>query len=215
MTSTEACKDSNGTLCSDNGNCVCGKCECSAGFRGAVCERCQSCPGTCSTNNDCVECVGFNQGTYNQSVCVSKCGNVETVAIFLEPGNETTTTSCILQDNFGCLIYYNVYETDTGRFVQVRSVKRCPPGPADPVTVGLSVSGAFFLVGIILLLIWKLLTMLYDKLEYSHFETEIKNPVWEKSENPIYKECVTTVQNPMHDIADVSHDEIANETSHI
>lgn len=22
--------------------------------------------------------------------------------------------------------------------------------------------------------------MLYDKLEYSHFETEIKNPVWEK-----------------------------------
>eukprot|EP00105_Crassostrea_gigas_P012340 XP_011428304.1 PREDICTED: integrin beta-3 [Crassostrea gigas] len=215
MTSTEACKDSNGTLCSDKGNCVCGKCECSAGFRGEVCERCQSCPGTCSTNNDCVECVGFNQGAYNQSVCLSKCGNVETVAIFLEPGNETTTTSCILQDNFGCLIYYNVYETDTGRFVQVRSVKRCPPGPADPVTVGLSVSGAFFLVGIILLLIWKLLTMLYDKLEYSHFETEIKNPVWEKSENPIYKECVTTVQNPMHDIADVSHDEIANETSHI
>uniref|UniRef100_K1QI90 Integrin beta n=1 Tax=Magallana gigas TaxID=29159 RepID=K1QI90_MAGGI len=142
MTSTEACKDSNGTLCSDKGNCVCGKCECSAGFRGEVCERCQSCPGTCSTNNDCVECVGFNQGAYNQSVCLSKCGNVETVAIFLEPGNETTTTSCILQDNFGCLIYYN-------------------------------------------------------------------------SENPIYKECVTTVQNPMHDIADVSHDEIANETSHI
>lgn len=46
--------------------------------------------------------------------------------------------------------------------------------------MGLSVSGAFFLVGIILLLIWKLLTMLYDKMEYAHFESEINNPVWEK-----------------------------------
>lgn len=46
--------------------------------------------------------------------------------------------------------------------------------------VGLSVFGVFFLVGIILLLIWKLLMMLYDKLEYFYFEIEIKNLVWEK-----------------------------------
>ena len=56
----------------------------------------------------------------------------------------------------------------------------CPPEPADPLAVGLGVSGAFFLVGIVLLLIWKLLTMLYDSMEYKQFESEITNPVWEK-----------------------------------
>lgn len=58
--------------------------------------------------------------------------------------------------------------------------KGCPPGPADPLTVGLGLSGAIFLVGLLLLLIWKLLTMLYDKMEYSKFESEIQNPAWEK-----------------------------------
>ena len=56
----------------------------------------------------------------------------------------------------------------------------CPPEPADPLAVGLGVSGAFFLVGIVLLLIWKLLTMLYDSMEYKQFESEITNPAWEK-----------------------------------
>ena len=56
----------------------------------------------------------------------------------------------------------------------------CPPAPADPLKVGLGVSGAFFLVGIVLLLIWKLLTMFYDSMEYKQFKSEITDPVWER-----------------------------------
>ena len=29
------------TICSDNGVCECGRCQCNAGFRGDTCERCQ------------------------------------------------------------------------------------------------------------------------------------------------------------------------------
>lgn len=56
----------------------------------------------------------------------------------------------------------------------------CPPGPPDPITIGLGISGAIFIVGILLLVLWKILTMVYDNVEYSRFESEIKNPAWEK-----------------------------------
>lgn len=56
----------------------------------------------------------------------------------------------------------------------------CPPSPPDPLTIGLSLSGAIFLIGLLLLVIWKILTMLYDSMEYSKFESEIQNPAWEQ-----------------------------------
>ncbi|XP_062599946.1 integrin beta pat-3-like [Saccostrea cucullata] len=192
--STEACKDNNGTLCSVFGV--------TSLYSGAICERCQHCPGTCGNNKNCVECVGFNQGLFNETICLQRCQNVEVVSDLEETvtaDNETTLTACVIQDKDACVISFNVYNSPDRQFIEVKSTKRCPLGPPNPVTIGASVSGAIFLVGLILILIWKLLTMLYDKLEYSKFESEIQNPIWEKSDNPIYKECVTTVQNPVHE----------------
>nr|XP_022306555.1 integrin beta-3-like [Crassostrea virginica] len=205
LISTDNCRNDNGTICSDNGVCECGRCQCNAGFRGDTCDRCQNCAGTCKNNYNCVECVGFNQGEYNETVCNEKCRDVSVVPLFRNTAgeNDTVATSCVLQDKFGCIIYFNIYDSGTSQLVQVRENKNCPPGPADPLKVGLGVSGAFFLVGIVLLLIWKLLTMFYDSMEYKQFKSEITDPVWERSENPLYKECVTTVQNPMLETTDV------------
>lgn len=132
------------------------------------------------------------------------CTNVKTAPL-LEPATpegqvvNITIKSCITEDDQKCIINFNVYDSDTGKEVIVKDTRRCPPGSPDPIKIGLSISGAIFLIGLLLLLIWKLLTMLYDSMEYSRFESEIQNPAWERSENPIYKECVTTVQNPMHE----------------
>lgn len=54
----------------------------------------------------------------------------------------------------------------------------CPPGPPDATTLALGVSGAIFLVGLLLLLIWKLLTSCLDGMEYKKFATEINDPKW-------------------------------------
>ena len=58
------------------------------------------------------------------------------------------------------------------------SFTACPPGPPDATTLALGVSGAIFAVGLLLLLIWKLLTSLLDTMEYKKFATEINDPKW-------------------------------------
>lgn len=50
----------------------------------------------------------------------------------------------------------------------------------DPLTIGIGISGAVFLAGLIIIVIWKILILIYDRAEYSKFEAEIKDPVWEK-----------------------------------
>ncbi|XP_062600193.1 integrin beta-3-like isoform X2 [Saccostrea cucullata] len=204
LKSEDPCKSNNETICSGNGACECGRCVCNVGFRGRLCNLCTHCPGVCIDNKDCAECVAFNQGLYNSSVCKQRCKNVET-APYLQPATAedqnapVTIKSCIIEDSFGCFIYFNVHDSDESRKIVVKETKWCPAGPPNLLLVGLSIAGAILLIGVILLIIWKLLTTLYDNVEFSKFEKELLNPTWEKSENPIYKECVTKIDNPMCD----------------
>ena len=52
--------------------------------------------------------------------------------------------------------------------------------PASLTTIGVGIAGAILAIGVLLLIIWKLLTMLYDSIEFSKFEMEINNPAWER-----------------------------------
>lgn len=56
----------------------------------------------------------------------------------------------------------------------------CPSRPIDAIIIGLSISGAVLLAGLILVIIWKILTLLYDNAEYAELESEMKNPIWGK-----------------------------------
>lgn len=44
----------------------------------------QNCPAICEIQYNCVECAGFNQGLYNQSICDQRCKNVEIVSLLQE-----------------------------------------------------------------------------------------------------------------------------------
>jgi len=50
--------------------------------------------------------------------------------------------------------------------------------PADPLLIALPVLGGILGVGLLLLVIWKILTLFYDKIEYARFEHEIQNAKW-------------------------------------
>ena len=55
----------------------------------------------------------------------------------------------------------------------------CTEGP-DIIVIVLGVVGGVVGVGLILLLLVKLLTSLFDRLEYQHFVKELQSPKWAK-----------------------------------
>lgn len=79
----------------------------------------------------------------------------------------------------------------------------CPPRPTDAILIGLSISGAVLLAGFILVIIWKILTLLYDNAEYAELESEMKNPIWERVGTLLFnkgKQALYTIKmiNPLH-----------------
>ncbi|PNI60938.1 ITGB1 isoform 18, partial [Pan troglodytes] len=52
------------------------------------------------------------------------------------------------------------------------------------------------LIGLALLLIWKLLMIIHDRREFAKFEKEKMNAKWDTQENPIYKSPINNFKNP-------------------
>lgn len=57
----------------------------------------------------------------------------------------------------------------------------------DFFIIGLGIFGVVFFVGLIIIVIWKILILIYDRVEYLKFEVEIKDLVWEKVKIFYYK----------------------------
>lgn len=58
------------------------------------------------------------------------------------------------------------------------------------------VIGGTVLAGLVILVIWKILTSIHDKREYIKFETERQLAKWDRGDNPLYKPSTTTFSNP-------------------
>uniref|UniRef100_A0A672Q5V8 Integrin beta subunit cytoplasmic domain-containing protein n=1 Tax=Sinocyclocheilus grahami TaxID=75366 RepID=A0A672Q5V8_SINGR len=74
----------------------------------------------------------------------------------------------------------------------------CPSGP-DIIPIVAGVVAGIVLIGLALLLIWKLLMIIHDLREFAKFEKEKMNARWDTGDNPIYKSAVTTVVNPKYE----------------
>lgn len=46
----------------------------------------QACPGSCEANYNCIECVSFKQGIYNDTMCKERCHNINTVPLLYYEG---------------------------------------------------------------------------------------------------------------------------------
>ncbi|XP_013782118.1 integrin beta-PS-like [Limulus polyphemus] len=193
--------DSSG-LCSGRGSCVCGKCECwtidKKKYSGDYCEECINCPVSCDSLVKCVQCKMFQSGPLSQEECV-RCN------FTLEKVDEAEVINknqkiCVFTDDDECKFKF-VYEANQDAVkVWAQTGKDCPE-PVNVAAIVGGVIGGIVLIGLLLLLIWKILTSIHDRREYAKFEKERAMAKWHAGDNPLYKEATTTFKNPMYNVS--------------
>ncbi|XP_072179655.1 integrin beta-1-B-like [Diadema setosum] len=194
--SNDTCRAPNGEICNGVGECVCGECQCSDDkYSGATCQICPDCPGECEINQPCVQCRAFHNGAYNKSQC-KKCPHP--IYIVKELRRSDGHTECRYTDDNGCTVIFTYEILPNGTYyLEVQEYPICPSA-AGMLWVILGIIIGIILVGLALLLIWRLLTYIHDRREFQQFEKERANPTWEAGENPIYKSSTSRFQNPTY-----------------
>uniref|UniRef100_A0A674PE81 Integrin beta n=1 Tax=Takifugu rubripes TaxID=31033 RepID=A0A674PE81_TAKRU len=201
------CMAKNGQLCNGRGLCECGICKCTdVKFQGPTCEICPTCPGVCQEHKDCVLCRAFP----SEKPCVN-CSYFDLVKVadrdkLPQPTDQSfPLTHCKVRDENDCWVYYTFAIQNQTRLTNesacnyaFSSGSGCTEGP-DIVPIVAGVVAGIVLIGLALLLIWKLLMIIHDRREFAKFEKEKMNAKWDTGENPIYKSAVTTVVNPKYE----------------
>ncbi|XP_061568765.1 integrin beta-3a [Cololabis saira] len=195
-TRTDTCMSSIGLLCSGRGNCECGVCQCTQpGAYGPTCEKCPTCPDSCTIKKACVECQHFERGQYmNDNSCSRICKNeieiVDELAF-----HDKNAVNCSYKDNNDCIVHFQYYEDESGKSILfVKKIPECPEGP-DTLVVLSAVVGAILLLGLVGLLIWKLLITIQDRRDFAKFEEERAKAKWDTGNNPLYRGATSTFTN--------------------
>ncbi|XP_077775002.1 integrin beta-2 isoform X2 [Podarcis muralis] len=190
-TSTDGCLNINETVCSGRGECLCNTCQCKPGYQLPHCEDCEGCPSPCPRHVSCVECRYFQSGPFQKN-CSQACSH-----IILRDNVMSRSKECKEKDSQNCWISFSMFQLDgEERYsVKVEPLKDCPEPPNVAAIVGGTVAGVA-LIGLLLLLIWKLVTELIDRKEYHRFEKEKSKAKWNDADNPLFKSATTTVVNP-------------------
>ncbi|KAL3832477.1 hypothetical protein ACJMK2_024117 [Sinanodonta woodiana] len=192
--SQESCKSPNGKICNGKGKCVCGKCHCDGQYTLPYCQECPTCEEQCIDVESCAytECIRCYLDRNVTCVSSSACKNITEVAEF--PSGKTP---CIMYLNQSCSIQHlQNCEIGKGPYLQVRSRLACVSAP-NTLLIVLPIVAGIIAVGLILLIIWKVLTSWYDKIEYRRFQQEVDNPKWGIGNNPLFEAASTTYDNPL------------------
>ncbi|XP_013926954.1 PREDICTED: integrin beta-2 [Thamnophis sirtalis] len=191
QSSTEKCKNKNGNVCSLRGQCQCNTCKCNGRYQPPLCEECPSCPSPCARYISCVECLAFGSGPFQKN-CSDSCSNIT-----LESEAQPKSIHCRDKDSENCWISYTMLPTDGEEHysITVNREKECPQPPNIAAIVGGTIAGVA-LIGLLILLAWRLVAELFDRREYHRFEKEKSKAKWNEADNPLFKSATTTVVNP-------------------
>ncbi|EFN88858.1 Integrin beta-PS [Harpegnathos saltator] len=212
------CKETNSTcippsngnveICSGRGDCICGSCHChewnNIRYSGQYCEECPTCPGQrCEELKDCVECTVYKTGRLMKDGNCGLCSHdIDVVKVVEEDpmkDEETGARICRTPGDEGCtfVFKYQYYSNrgDIRIYKILAEEERTCPEPINVLGVALGVVISTVVLGFLILLIWKILTMVHDKREYARFEKERALAKWNRDENPLYKPATTTFSN--------------------
>lgn len=194
--------DGSNEICSGRGNCECGQCKCSEenGIRysGKYCQKCPTCPGRCQEFKECIQCLVYKTGSMSPEECEKSCTIKPIIVKVAEANEDKDENMCSYYDQDDCRFAYVYTYDQSGKIViRAQEERECPP-QVYFMGIILGVIGAIVLIGMALLLLWKLLTTINDRREFAKFEKERMIAKWDTAENPIYRQATSTFKNPTY-----------------
>ncbi|XP_035436048.2 integrin beta-PS [Spodoptera frugiperda] len=195
----------NNEICSGNGKCVCGQCVCNVDddrhYSGKYCEKCPTCPGRCGEFKDCVLCEVHKRGPLYKPD-TDTCGDCALYPIIeegkIEANESRNEHLCSFYDDEDCLyVYVYSYNENQQLVIRAQKERECPK-KVPILGIVLGVIAAIVLVGLALLMLWKMATTIHDRREFARFEKERMMAKWDTGENPIYKQATSTFKNPTY-----------------
>ncbi|XP_058826948.1 integrin beta-PS isoform X2 [Topomyia yanbarensis] len=194
---------SGGEICSGHGTCECGSCRCKiteeGRYSGRFCEKCPTCSGRCNEFKHCVQCQQYKTGPLAEpSDCAANCTLFTPIPVQkVEVDEEKDDNKCTFFDEDDCRYEFSYNDSGEQVVVKAQEERECPP-KVFMLGIVLAVIAAVVLIGLAVLLLWKLLTTIHDRREFARFEKERMMAKWDTGENPIYKQATTTFKNPTY-----------------
>ncbi|KAK9687555.1 Integrin beta cytoplasmic domain [Popillia japonica] len=186
---TEKCTVPGKALCNGVGNCTCGECQCPKEYTGERCEYCPSCEKVCEAYDDCIISVAQNKTT---GACTTN--ETQYITAKVEKVEAKCRARFFNEAGSQCEIEYTY--SVIGNTIKLEYLDpNCPP-PFYASTPGISAFVAVLLVGISVLVIWKLNATYKDKMAYKRFQEQLNKNKFANEENPIYRSPIRKYFNP-------------------
>lgn len=141
-------------------------------------DKLPDCSNTCSNGtytDDCKTCEKLHV-LYSSKVCVKP----------------VTEVSCEVTYR----VFWDTEQKEFSLYVQKFNQETDCAKPIDPLLIVFPVVGAIFLIGFVLLIVWKAYTHFRDKVEYRTFLEDQKKSRWTQGENPLFSKASVRVENP-------------------
>lgn len=139
-----------------------------------------------------MKCVISQTSEYTKK-CVERCYDVEVEIVETFEDRKQSSDGrevCMVEIN-DCIVRYK-NGIDKLSILKKQDCKKV----INLVALIVGIIGGIFFVGILILILWKIITTYQDRRELARFNKERDNAKWTPQSNPLYVDASTTFQNP-------------------
>lgn len=191
-------------LCSGRGICECGTCSCDKisedtedRFSGKHCQSMPLAASHCEEYKDCVMCRMYQRGKFNEEECAINCSHFLLIqSDYIQAKSEEDEILCVNVEEDGCQFKFVYSFNGTELVIRAQEKIECLQR-AHFMGFMFGIISVVVLIGLAILMAWKLFTSYKDRRECARFEKQVAGS--KMNDNPLYKDPLRKYTNPLYE----------------